>query len=125
LAGIDGTIATATGVALAEPGIVRALMGDLTFLHDASSLAVDPLDGDLNIQIFVVNDHGGSIFKDLEPSKMLSAETFKRLFETPQTANISGLAKAYSWNYRQLNTVADLNQALVETGRWVFEIVLN
>ncbi len=44
LAGIDGTIATASGIALASqrddapPGITRVLLGDLSFLHDVGSL---------------------------------------------------------------------------------------
>src|SRR5690606_6322974 len=43
LAGIDGTTATAVGIALAEPERrVVALMGDLTFLHDANGLLIGP-----------------------------------------------------------------------------------
>ena len=43
LAGIDGTIATATGVALASqaggaPGVTRVLLGDLAFLHDVGKI---------------------------------------------------------------------------------------
>ena len=37
---IDGTITTATGAALAHDGPGYALVGDLTFLHEANGAAV-------------------------------------------------------------------------------------
>ena len=44
LAGIDGTVSTAIGAALARPDGARnlALMGDVTFLHDANGLVIGP-----------------------------------------------------------------------------------
>src|SRR5699024_958569 len=42
LAGIDGTISTATGVALATGRGTTALVGDLTFLHDIGGLLLGP-----------------------------------------------------------------------------------
>jgi 2-succinyl-5-enolpyruvyl-6-hydroxy-3-cyclohexene-1-carboxylate synthase len=52
LAGIDGTISTASGVALGrsggsgglDVGQVRCLVGDLTFLHDAGGLLIGSLE---------------------------------------------------------------------------------
>jgi 2-succinyl-5-enolpyruvyl-6-hydroxy-3-cyclohexene-1-carboxylate synthase len=42
VAGIDGTIAAATGAALMHGGPGYALVGDLTFLHDANGLLAGP-----------------------------------------------------------------------------------
>ncbi|MFT3944637.1 MAG: thiamine pyrophosphate-binding protein [Ancrocorticia sp.] len=42
LAGIDGTIASALGLAMASGRPVRAIMGDMTFAYDLSSLAQRP-----------------------------------------------------------------------------------
>ena len=44
LSGIDGTVSTAIGAALARAGQHRnlALMGDVTFLHDANGLVIGP-----------------------------------------------------------------------------------
>lgn len=42
LAGIDGTIASALGLSMASGSPVRAVMGDMTFAYDLSSLAQRP-----------------------------------------------------------------------------------
>jgi 2-succinyl-5-enolpyruvyl-6-hydroxy-3-cyclohexene-1-carboxylate synthase len=125
LAGIDGTVATATGIALIErEGITRALIGDLTLLHDASSLAVDPLDGELNIQIVVGNDGGGTIFAGLEMASTLEEKSFERLFTTPQQVDIWHLAQAYGWNYIRVESTAELDSALQTKGRVVIDVRL-
>ncbi len=125
LAGIDGTVATATGLALIErEGTTRALIGDLTLLHDASSLAIDPADGDLNIQIVVGNDGGGTIFSGLEMAEQLEPKTFERLFTTPQQVDIWHLAQAYGWNYIRVESTAELETALQTTGRAVIDVRL-
>lgn len=123
LAGIDGTIATATGLSLAHAGsVVRVLLGDLTFLHDAGSLAVDDADGKLNLQVIVGNDNGGSIFEGLEVAKVISESEFDRLFRTPQKVNIERLAQAYGWEYIFAATAADLKAAMKTKGRVIIEV---
>ena len=125
LSGIDGTIATATGIAIQTGKPVRALLGDLTFFHDASSLVVDPFDGELDLQIIVVNDNGGKIFSKLEVAESVSKEIFTRVFATPQTGSIEGLAKAYGWNYELIGDTASLKEAVARSGRLVIEIKLD
>jgi len=68
LAGIDGNVSTALGWARALekayecPQTVHAVMGDLTFLHDASGLGM-PLGEDFpRCRVIVLDDQGGSIF---------------------------------------------------------------
>jgi 2-succinyl-5-enolpyruvyl-6-hydroxy-3-cyclohexene-1-carboxylate synthase len=125
LAGIDGTISTATGVALAYPndgGFTRALMGDLTALHDVGGLSIDPMDGALNLQIVVVNDGGGSIFEGLEVAK--EKESFDRVFRTKQKVDFWHLAEAYGWQYLRVERLEQLAPALQTTGRVMIEIAL-
>lgn len=124
LAGIDGTVATATGIALATREQTRALIGDLTLLHDASSLVIDPIDGPINLQLVVVNDRGGSIFESLEPAKTLSEKSFDRLFRTPQDVNIATLAVAYGWLHIPVHTEVELESALGQPGRVLIEVKL-
>lgn len=125
LAGIDGTIATATGIAMTHPGAkVRVLLGDLTLLHDASSLVIDPIDANLNIQLVVGNDDGGTIFEGLEVAKNLPRESFEKLFRTPQRVNIELLAGAYGWAYARVSSVEQLELALKSTGHILIDVQL-
>jgi 2-succinyl-5-enolpyruvyl-6-hydroxy-3-cyclohexene-1-carboxylate synthase len=124
LAGIDGSVATATGIALATRAQTRALIGDLTLLHDASSLVIDELDGPIDLQLVVVNDHGGSIFETLEPAKQLSKESFDRLFRTPQNVNLATLAVTYGWLHIPVHTEVELEMALRTKGRVLIEVKL-
>jgi 2-succinyl-5-enolpyruvyl-6-hydroxy-3-cyclohexene-1-carboxylate synthase len=125
LAGIDGTISTATGIAIAYPndgGFTRALLGDLTALHDVGGLAIDPLDGEMNLQVVVVNDGGGSIFEGLEVAK--AKDSFERVFRTRQNVDFWHLAEAYGWQYSRVERLEQLAPALQQTGRVLVEIAL-
>ncbi|MCK0090069.1 2-succinyl-5-enolpyruvyl-6-hydroxy-3-cyclohexene-1-carboxylic-acid synthase [Rhodococcus sp. HNM0563] len=97
VAGIDGTVSTAVGAALAyDEGRTIALMGDLTFLHDASGLLVgtpEPRPRDLTI--VVANDDGGGIFELLEQGDPQYAGVFERVFGTPHGMDLAALCAAY------------------------------
>jgi 2-succinyl-5-enolpyruvyl-6-hydroxy-3-cyclohexene-1-carboxylate synthase len=125
LAGIDGTIGTATGIALTNPGArVRVLLGDLTLLHDAGSLAIDPKDVQLNVQLVVGNDGGGTIFEGLEVAKSIEPSELERLFKTPQKVNLAQLAAAYGWGYVKVETFDELAPALKSRGRVIVDVQL-
>ncbi|WP_432559664.1 2-succinyl-5-enolpyruvyl-6-hydroxy-3-cyclohexene-1-carboxylic-acid synthase [Granulicoccus sp. GXG6511] len=113
LAGIDGTIATAAGIALAT-GPTTLLLGDLTFLHDAGSLLIGPLERRPDLRVVVVNDDGGSIFHILEQGAADHAAAFERIFGTPTGARLGPLAAGYGWAHRELTTLTDLRAALAE-----------
>lgn len=97
VAGIDGTVSAAVGAALAyEGGRTVALMGDLTFLHDASGLLIgtgEPRPSDLTI--VVANDDGGGIFELLEQGDPRYAGVFERVFGTPHGMDLAALCAAY------------------------------
>jgi 2-succinyl-5-enolpyruvyl-6-hydroxy-3-cyclohexene-1-carboxylate synthase len=127
LAGIDGTIATATGVALASAadGVTRVLLGDLALLHDAGSLAPTPGEPQPRMQVIVGNDGGGTIFDALEVAGTADAELFDRVLYTPQAVDIGTLAAAYGWEYRRAATRAELDDALTASGdRVLIEVPL-
>jgi 2-succinyl-5-enolpyruvyl-6-hydroxy-3-cyclohexene-1-carboxylate synthase len=116
LAGIDGTISTATGIALAASrtdgaGTTRVLMGDLAALHDAGALLV-PLPDDLRLHVIVGNDGGGTIFDALEVAQTADPDDFATVMRTPHRADFAALAAAGGWAYRRATTRAELDDAL-------------
>ena len=126
LAGIDGTVATAAGIALVETeGTTRVLLGDLTLLHDAGSLAIDITEPEPNLQVIIGNDGGGSIFSSLEMAKTLDEATFTRLFKTPQSVDLWHLAQAYGWSYARVETLGQLDEALGKPGRILIDVRLD
>lgn len=111
VAGIDGTIATATGAALAHGGPGYALVGDLTFLHDANGLLAGPDEPRPELTVVVVNDDGGGIFGLLEQGAPEHAGAFERIFGTPQGTDLAALCAAHHVPHTQLKP-AELAAAL-------------
>jgi len=118
LAGIDGTIATAIGIALVSQadggaaGVTRVVLGDLTLLHDVGALLFGIGEVRPRIQVIVGNDGGGTIFDGLEVASTADCELFDRVQYTPQTVSIESLAAAYGWEYRSASTAGELDAAL-------------
>ena len=114
LAGIDGTIATGIGLWMASGEPVRAVMGDLTFLHDAMSLNRGVREEEADLQVIVVDDGGGAIFSQLEYARTTPSARFERLFTTAQRADIAALAAALGARVHVPNDVAALRRLLAE-----------
>jgi 2-succinyl-5-enolpyruvyl-6-hydroxy-3-cyclohexene-1-carboxylate synthase len=131
LAGIDGTVATAIGIALASqsdgaPGVTRVLLGDLAFLHDVGALLLPADETAPRLQVIVGNDGGGTIFDGLEVGASAPAADLDRAFYTPQAVGLEQLAAAYGWEYQQITTRSALDQALTSpvTGPQLIEVPL-
>ena len=128
LAGIDGMISTAAGVALAHGIPTRLLAGDLTFLHDASGLLVPRTEVEPDLQVVVLNDAGGGIFSVLEHGALGEqaeyAELVERFFGTPHDADLAALAAGYGAAHQVARTAEELAAALAEpiSGRSVLEV---
>jgi 2-succinyl-5-enolpyruvyl-6-hydroxy-3-cyclohexene-1-carboxylate synthase len=117
LAGIDGTVSTAIGVALASQtdakgGITRVLLGDLTLLHDVGGLLIGEEETRPRVQVIVGNDGGGTIFDSLEVAFSADPDAFARVMRTPQSVSIEQLAAAYGWHYTRATTRSELDRAL-------------
>lgn len=116
LAGIDGTVSTALGAALGrDSSRALALMGDLTFLHDANGLVIGPHDVRPDITIVVVNDDGGSIFATLEQGAAEYASAFSRVFGTPHGMDLAALCAASGISHRLATSKVEFARALVRS----------
>ncbi|WP_120340269.1 2-succinyl-5-enolpyruvyl-6-hydroxy-3-cyclohexene-1-carboxylic-acid synthase [Cryobacterium soli] len=134
LAGIDGTVATAVGIALASQagehplssGTTRLLLGDVTLLHDVGSLLIAPGETRPRVQVVVGNDGGGTIFDGLEVAATASPTAVDRVLFTPQQVDLESLAAAYGWAYLRAGTRSALETALTApvTGPTLVEVPL-
>jgi 2-succinyl-5-enolpyruvyl-6-hydroxy-3-cyclohexene-1-carboxylate synthase len=128
LSGIDGTVATATGIALGGRQETIVLMGDVTFLHDAGGLLLGAGEPEPLLRIVVLNDSGGAIFNLLEHGAVQEAGAYgnavERLFGTPHSVDIAALAAAYGVGHCSVSTTAELADALSSplTGRSIIEV---
>jgi 2-succinyl-5-enolpyruvyl-6-hydroxy-3-cyclohexene-1-carboxylate synthase len=117
--GIDGTISTAIGAALAYDGPAFALIGDLAFLHDLPGLAIGPREPRPDLCLIVVNNDGGGIFSTLEQAAFPG---FERLFGTPHGAAVHHIAAAFGLPYHLLDHPDDLAKSLQGTGLRMVEV---
>jgi 2-succinyl-5-enolpyruvyl-6-hydroxy-3-cyclohexene-1-carboxylate synthase len=110
--GIDGTLSTAIGAALAYGGDALAVLGDLTFLHDSTGLVIGPDEPRPDLTIVVNNDDGGGIFGQLEPGQPAFAGSFERLFGTPHGVDIASLCAATRTAHQRVTSLEELRAAL-------------
>jgi 2-succinyl-5-enolpyruvyl-6-hydroxy-3-cyclohexene-1-carboxylate synthase len=115
VAGIDGTVSSAVGAALAHSahsGPAYALLGDLTFLHDANGLVIGPGEPRPDLTIVVVNNDGGAIFGVLEQGAPEHAEAFERVFGTPHGVDLAALCAATGTPHRLVASPDELQKAM-------------
>jgi 2-succinyl-5-enolpyruvyl-6-hydroxy-3-cyclohexene-1-carboxylate synthase len=119
--GIDGFVSTAFGVA-AVTTPVFALLGDLTFLHDAGGLIwnarrMPP------VTFVVINDDGGGIFTFLPQAAL---PEHRDLFTTPHGIDFAALAGAAGCTHRRIDKASDLPEALTASERTrIIEVVVD
>lgn len=107
LAGIDGNISTALGIA-SERSATVAIMGDLSFLHDMTGLIGA---GDINLRILVVNNDGGGIFSTLPQH---NAEGFEKIFGTPHGLDPALIARSLGVRAKTITNIDELQVEMLE-----------
>jgi len=109
--GIDGTVATATGVAQGRKGPVTLLIGDLALWHDLNGLA---LLGDQQVVVVVVNNDGGGIFHFLP---IRQYDDFDPHFTTPHGRDFEDAAATFDLPYHRPETRSAFRAAYHEACR--------
>ncbi|WOO96480.1 2-succinyl-5-enolpyruvyl-6-hydroxy-3-cyclohexene-1-carboxylate synthase [Micrococcus terreus] len=116
LAGIDGTVSTAAGIALATGERTVVLCGDLTLLHDTNGLLLGPDEAEPDLDIVVVNDTGGAIFAGLEHGEVAQREgmapVVERFFGTPHGVDLEALCRAHGVEWMAVESEEGLVSAL-------------
>ncbi|HEX5115707.1 MAG TPA: 2-succinyl-5-enolpyruvyl-6-hydroxy-3-cyclohexene-1-carboxylic-acid synthase [Pseudonocardiaceae bacterium] len=122
VAGIDGSVSTAAGLALGSGRPWCALLGDLTFLHEANGLLLGPAEQRPDLTVVVLNDDGGGIFGLLEQGAPEHAAAFERVFGTPTGADLAALCAGYRVPHTLVSDRDGLAEVLVPAGLTVVEI---
>ena len=122
LAGIDGCVSTAAGIALGRPASpTYAFMGDLTFLHDANGLLIGPGEPLPDLTIVVADDGGGGIFATLEYGEPTRRDAdpsgYERVFATPTQVDLAALCAAHGVAYTRVERSDALAAALARRPR--------
>jgi 2-succinyl-5-enolpyruvyl-6-hydroxy-3-cyclohexene-1-carboxylate synthase len=111
--GIDGSVGTAVGHALATPDRLHVLLtGDLAFFYDRNSLWHNYLPQ--NLRILVLNNHGGGIFRLIDGPKHLPESA--PYFVTEQRLTAQASAEDMGLRY---TTAPDRAQLATELAAWL------
>ncbi|MBV7331467.1 2-succinyl-5-enolpyruvyl-6-hydroxy-3-cyclohexene-1-carboxylic-acid synthase [Chloroflexi bacterium TSY] len=97
VSGIDGTVSTAVGAALADEVPTTLIVGDLAFFYDRNGLWHQHLPP--NLRIVVLNNHGGGIFDLIDGPNRLPSEERATYFLTPQNLSAQRTAADHGCDY--------------------------
>ena len=107
LAGIDGNISTALGIATARQS-ATAVIGDLAFLHDLTGLVGNT---SANLRIIAINNDGGGIFSTLPQAGVAGFET---VFGTPHGLDLEKVAAGLGITAKTISTFTELTAELAK-----------
>jgi len=105
VSGIDGNIATLSGIANTSSSPVIAVIGDLTFLHDLTSIPLLKAQK-TPVTLFVINNNGGEIFSQLPVINFQMH--FDKFFKTPHNLSFAKIAEFFSIDYKCINSSSSL-----------------
>lgn len=109
--GIDGTLATACGVAAGSGRRVVLVCGDLAFLHDLNALALLARQRPA-VTVVLLNNDGGGIFSFLPVAGV--GEAFEPYFGTPHGLELGALARGFGLACSQPTSREAFRAALAE-----------
>ena len=108
LNGIDGTIATAIGVAQSVDHAVLAVVGDVACVHDLGALA-QVVAEQPRLTVMVIDNGGGGIFRRLPIAQHDTA--FERYFQTKPAIDLARTAKGIGLQVTTVTQFDELEEA--------------
>ena len=118
LAGIDGNISTALGIASQRKETI-AVLGDLGFLHDLTGLIHKEK---INLKILVINNDGGGIFSTLSQR---GVDGFEEVFGTPHGLDPAAIAQSMGIAAKTISSQKELITELSEPVLGIGVVVVN
>ncbi|MGI9198587.1 MAG: 2-succinyl-5-enolpyruvyl-6-hydroxy-3-cyclohexene-1-carboxylate synthase [Candidatus Nanopelagicaceae bacterium] len=115
LAGIDGNISTALGIA-SKRNATYAILGDLAFLHDLTALVNQEL---IKLKLLVINNDGGGIFSTLPQA---GVDGFEKIFGTAHGHDLAAIAQSFKVPVTEVSSLNQLKQFLTPPTK--FEIAV-
>ncbi|MEX2197120.1 MAG: 2-succinyl-5-enolpyruvyl-6-hydroxy-3-cyclohexene-1-carboxylic-acid synthase [Thermoleophilaceae bacterium] len=111
--GIDGTVSSALGAALARGGRTFLLTGELALLHDLGGVAAAARAG-VPLTIVCVNNGGGGIFDFLPVAEHAAAASYEEHVATPSALELEQVAALAGLPHRVAGTPAEVREAAAE-----------
>ncbi len=118
LAGIDGNISTALGIASQRKETI-AVLGDLGFLHDLTGLIHKEA---INLKIFVINNDGGGIFSTLAQR---GVDGFEEIFGTPHGLDPAAIAQSMGISAKTIGSQKEIITELSTPVQGISVVVVN
>ena len=110
VSGIDGTLSTAIGSAMAFPGNTLLITGDLSLTYDIGALGMKNIPE--SFKIIVIDNQGGGIFRFI-PSTSCLEEREEYLCQSPLLP-LKELADGYGWKYYECESEQTLKNIMHE-----------
>lgn len=108
VSGIDGSVSTAVGGAMAYKGITVVVTGDLSMAYDLGSLALPEIPD--RMKIIVIDNSGGGIFRFIPTTSSLTER--EQYFCAPPRLPLRNLADGYGWEYAEATCEEELAKTL-------------
>ena len=105
--GIDGTVSSAIGAAVATESPAWIVIGDLALHHDSNGLAL-LRHAPAPVRIVCLNNDGGGIFEFLPQVSQVTREEFEAVFGTPLGLDLSKLAALHGIEHRRIDGLDEL-----------------
>ena len=122
VSGIEGFLSAAIGATINKNGDIDLFIGDVSFIHDINAL-FSLHKAKKIIRVFLLNNSGGGIFKNLPLKGM---ESSINLMTTPHQYNFEGTCMDAGINYQKVKTkeqfIKSVNEKTVH--HTVFECII-